>query len=490
MSVNSTNHENTYYITETCYVLSDNLVLVNNGKKSKQLAELPWNLLWCLMQRHGVLVKYEDLYIEIWGDTHRRPQSVSTVLNRLKEYFYDIGVSEEDLNSVFITSRGKGLTFIPHKPVVLGIRRVTEALRTTQIPENHLVDIIECMLFKGISGRMGREGVIALAKKNNTLAALELGELYYHGYVTRNHKADFKTACEWYEKAGNHPTALWTLGYCIMNNYYPVVEKDKIDYMKAKNYFMKALEITTDSGYSAAAYTSLGQLWEEGHFPEDDFPATHRCKPKNWEQAEKYYKKADDLGYHYATNRLGLHKEKESYAYVGNEKYPIAAFGYFKRSVDLIVDGYALNKLGHYFETGFGCEANPAKACECFMRGVDEVLEDDITGWNLFNAARVCANRIPGQPVWYYNLPRAFDLFFEALRKLPQRNHDKVLLEMLDILIVGDTSAFSPEVLNQKKFETNVWVHRYLESIRSDPDAQNSENAEKIRQLSQGLRIK
>lgn len=487
MTINTANQYNLYYITKTCYVLPGNQILVNNGKKSKQLAELPWKLLWCLMQQHGVQVKYTEIYTEVWGDPHHNPQNVATVLNRLKEYFRSIDVTDSELESVFITARGSGITFIPHKPVVVGVRRIAEALRDTHIPEDHLVDIIECMLFKGISGRMGREGVIALAKQNNTLAALELGELYYHGYITRNHKADFKSACEWYEKAGNHPTALWTLGYCIMNNYYPVEEKDQIDYMKAKNYFMQALEITTDAGYSAAANTSLGQLWEEGHFPEDDFPATHKCKPKNWEKAKAYYEKADALGYHYATNRLGLHEEKESYRHPGNKDYPEKAFSYFKRSVDLITDGYALNKLGCYYETGFGCEANPAKACECFMQGVDEVLEDDITGWNLFNAGRVCANRIAGQPAWYYNLPRAFDLFFEALRKLPQKSHDKVLLEMLEILILCDTSAFSPEVLSQKKFETNVWVHRYLESIRNDTELQKGENVAKIRQWSQGL---
>ena len=56
------------------------------------------------------------------------------------------------------------------------------------------------------------------------------------------------------------------------------------------------------------------------------------------------------------------------------------AFSFFSRSIDLVPDGYAFNKLGCFYEKGYGCEPNPSKACECFMRGVDDVLEDDVTG--------------------------------------------------------------------------------------------------------------
>ena len=111
---------------------------------------------------------------------------------------------------------------------------------------------------------------------------------------------------------------------------------------------------------------------------------------------------------------------------------------------------------------GFGCEINPDKACQCYMRAADEALEDDITGWNLFNAARVCANRIKNQPQWYYNLPRAFDLFTEALRTMPLKDQGKVLIEMLEILSFDDISVLTPEAIEQKKYEIQYLAHRYL----------------------------
>ena len=251
-----------------------------------------------------------------------------------------------------------------------------------------------------------------------------------------------------------------------MNNYWPVVEKSQIDYRKARDYFARALEITTTSatGISAAAYTSLGQLWEEGHYPADNFETTHICLPRDMKKAVELYSKANDLGYHYATNRLGRYYEQLARTKLEKrEENRQRAFQLFSRSVELVVDGYALNKLGNYYEEGFGCEKNPSKACDCYMRGVsNEVLEDDVTGWNLFNAARVCAYRIKGQPELYYDLPRAFDLFEEALRKLPQKDHGKVLLEMVDILLHDDVSAFSPETVKRKRREASVWVERFL----------------------------
>ena len=161
-----------------------------------------------------------------------------------------------------------------------------------------------------------------------------------------------------FQRAGNHPTALWTLGYCIMNNYWPKVEPSRIDYLAARNYFQRALEITTESGVSAAAYTSLGQLWEEGHYPEDDFAVTGRLKKWDMEQALAYYRLADERGYHYATNRLGRYYEQQGELQIGNNAgAKKKAFEYYQRSVQLVVDGFALNKLGLYYEKGFGCEA-------------------------------------------------------------------------------------------------------------------------------------
>lgn len=163
----------------------------------------------------------------MYGDKYHEAKYAAQALHRLKdEYFCLIGVDEIVFDQVFVTTPKEGITFHPKKPVNLDLEDIGEALRSTGIPQDQLLSIVDCMLYSGISGRMGREAIIALAKKKNMMACLELGELYYHGYVTRNHKPDYKTACEFYAQSGRHPTALWTLGYCIMNNFWPVVAKD------------------------------------------------------------------------------------------------------------------------------------------------------------------------------------------------------------------------------------------------------------------------
>lgn len=475
-----------FYITETCYWLSKRYVLVNNDKQSGKLSELPRKLMECLMKHPEVKIVYATIYNEVWGDPHHDPSAVAQVLLRLKKYFKNIGVDDQELSDVFQTLRGEGILFIPHRPITPP-PTTGEKLQKIGIKDSDFDEFVDCMLYRGISGRMGREAIVAMAKKGNCLAALELGELYYHGYVTRNHMPDYKTACEYYKQAGQHPTALWTLGYCIMNNYHPVVDEDKVDYLAARDYLMSAIEAKTESGVSAAAYTSLGQLWEEGHYPADDFATTHRCLPADMNQALAYYELADAQGYHYATNRLGRHYERKSAHLAGKSNLKVKAFDYFQRSIGLVVDGYALNKLGYYYETGFGCEVNPDKACECYMRGVDEVLEDDITGWNFFNAGRVCANRIKNQPQWYYDLPRAFDLFVEALRKLPVKDHGKVLIEMMEILSFDDVTALDPAVVKRKKYEMQYRVNLYLDEVEKSDAKPDEEIVAKVKLLAENL---
>lgn len=476
MSSDEVRPENLYYITKTCYVIPERHILVNNGVESEELAALSWSLLNHFLKGPNCTFTHDELINVLYEDDFNRDSSsIALAMTRLRQYFKDIGVDKKDIDKAFQTRRGVGYYFSPEKPPTNKLREVIKALRGTGISENELISMIECMLYRGISGRMGREGVFALARQKIGLAALEVGELYYHGYCTRNHKPDFQKACEWYHKAGNHPTALWTLGYCIMNNFYPQVDPSEIDYAAARDYFVQASSITTESCASAAALTSLGQLWEEGHYPADDFDTTHRCEKPNIGRAIEYYKQADELGYHYATNRLGRYYEKKQDLR--------EAFRCFSRSVELVPDGYALNKLGQYYENGFGCKTNPSKACECYMRGVDEVLEDDVTGWNFFNAGRVCANRITGQPERYYDLPRAFDLFEESLRVLPIESHDQILLEMIDILLYGDVSGLSSENLARKKDDTKSWAQRYLTKAMDSPAMQRNEKTDRIRAL-------
>ena len=338
--------------------------------------------------------------------------------------------------------------------------------------DHDLMEIVEHLMYQGLSGRMGREQLFALANGGNPYAAYEIGELYFHGYITRNHKPDIIKACEWYEKAQNHPGALWTLGYCILNNFYPHVPENEIDYQTALNYFKKAQSIETPFGGSPEALTSIGQMWEEGCYPAEDFAQTRHCLPSDPKKAFEYYCRADALGYHYATNRIALRHEK-----AGRFK---EAFEYYARSAEMVDDGYVLNKLGQFFEYGKGCEKNISKACEYYVKAVEEVLEDDVTAWGLFNAGRVYACRIPNQPEKYFNLNRAFELFVEAFERIKLEEKHLVLHELLDILLAANTSSLANRELNRWKDDVRDLSEIYLREMREHSINEDSENVESI----------
>ena len=469
-------HEDRYYITKTCYVLLNKRELVNLDRSCK-LKGLIWKFLYCLMERHDSIVSYDEICEKLWPNRERGLNDITQVMYRLRHQCFDaVGLASKELEDVLQHISKEGIILRPYRPTSMPLHDVTKGLRQTGIEDQEFSEIVECLMRTGLSGRMGRERLVALANAGNKLAALELGELYYYGYITRNHKPDFHTACEWYQKAGNHPVALWTLGYCIMNNLYPVVDPSQIDYLAARNYLERAVAITTETNVSAAALTSLGALWETGHYPAADFAATRRFEKQNMQRAVAYYRLADKMGYHYATNRLGLYYEKlANTSQAKSEEYRKQAFSCFERSVSLITDGYALNKLGQYYEMGFGCQANPAKACEYYIRGVEETLQDDITGWNYFNAGRVCTNRIKQQPQSYYDLSKAFVYFDEALRKLPSEEHGQILPEILEILmLISGSENMKPMFIIQ----TKAWVERYLNEVH--PETDNEKEALKM----------
>ncbi len=477
--------EDRYYITETCYVLLSKRELVNLNSSCK-LKGLIWKFLNCLMERHDSIVSYDEICEKLWPNKESGLNDITQIMYRLRHQCFDaVGVDSKELEEVLQPIPGEGIILRPYRPTAMPLDGVTDGLRQTGIENQEFSEIVDCLMRLGISGRMGRERLVVLANAGNKLAALELGELYYYGYITRNHKPDFQTACEWYKKAGDHPVALWSLGYCIMNNYYPVVDPSQIDYQAARDYFERTITITTETGISAAALTSIGTLWETGHYPAKDFAETRRCEKQNVKRALSYYKMADEMGYHYATNRLGLYYEKLGrMSQADSEENQKKAFSFFERSVSLVADGYALNKLGLYYENGFGCQINPAKACECYIRGVEEALQDDVTGWNYFNAGRVCANRIKQQPQSYYDLSRAFSYFDEALRKLPVDEHGQILLEMLDILMLNSSSEHMQAVLI---IQTRAWIERYMSKFISTNDVQKEELKMMVRKKAQYL---
>lgn len=448
--------------------------IINNNIET-HVSKLPWRLLEYLMDNPNRLLEYDEIGKYIYESGYRREdrQNITRVRNRLKKYFLDVNVSDGDFEQVFRTEPASGFYFCPHSPIHGVIETASEIVKKTGISERELSEIISCMLLQGISGRMGREGLFALANNNNEYAAYEIGELYMHGYITRNHKPDYKKACHWYARAPHHPGALWSLGYCVLNNYYPYVPDKKIDYKAALDYFNKAQSAQSFTGGSPEALTSIGQLWEEGHYPADDFADTGRCLPKNKKKALEYYSRADELGYHYATNRIALDHEKMG-------RYS-KAFECFKRSAEMVPDGYVLNKLGLMYENGIGCQRDVIKACEHYIGAVESVLEDDVTDWAMFNAGRVYAGRLDGQPLSYFNLQKAFDLFNEALRGLSVEKHDQVLVEMLNILLMADVSSLTDQEVERRKDEIREWSEAYLAAENASKEIRENPNTSIIR---------
>ena len=132
----------------------------------------------------------------------------------------------------------------------------------------------------------------------------------------------------------------------------------------------------------------------------------------------------------------------------------------------MTADGYTYNKLGLMLENGLGCDRDPAEACKCYIAAVEDVLPDDVTPWGMFNAARVYATLVPGQPKHYLNLKRAFDLFFSAMEALPVEKHDQMLNAMLDVIIFN-TNAFHTlgEEAEYIKEKVVLLTRRYLEAV-------------------------
>lgn len=338
-----------------------------------------------------------------------------------------------------------------------------------------LRDMLFCMTHQGISGRMGREQMFALAKAGNQYACYEIGELYYHGYIKKTGEKNYQKACEWYSKAPDHPAANWMLGYCILNNFYPHVPNNEIDYKAALDYFNKAISIQTPYGESPEALTSIGVLWLDGHYPADDFYATRRCLPADEKKALEYFEKADRLGYHYATNRIALHHYNAG-------RYD-EAFRHYSRSAEMIDDGYVLNNLGRMYENGLGCERNAKKACECYLKALHEVLEDDVTAWAKFNAGRVYATRVKDQPIncFKYDLNQAFELFVDSMRDLKTEVHDQMLWVMIDILLKDDLSSLTVRERKKWKHVTMDRAESYLKSVDIQSlDSKSKARAEEI----------
>ena len=474
--------ESRYGLTSTCYVdLFSHSVIneaaVADGIGAKRLSKLQWQMLSYLMDNYGRAISYEELTSHLYPDEpvtsdHHR---IDVNLSRLRKSLSFVGVSEEALKKL-IQVQGT-ILFTPVAPISTHMRTISAVIRDSGMSENELADIVDRMMYQGICGRLGFEMLLALANKGNSWAAYEVGGLYYHGTIKRNRQPDFEKACEWFKRAGGYPGALWALGYCIVNGKYAEPGAKGIDYKTALEYFERAQTARAAAGGHPAALTSIGHLWATGHYPAKDYRITGRFERADIEKAKAFYKQADAMGYRYATNSLAMYYEKK--IVYPDDKNAREAFRLYKRSTELVPDGYTFNKLGLLLEKGIGCKQDPQAACEYYIRAVEDVLDVDVTGWGCFNAGRVYANRIHNQPPRYLNLDRAFDLFFSALRLLPVEKHDQILLEMIDILLQGDLHSLTD--IERRKMEVLDWTESYLRRESSSAEISRNPNTSIIR---------
>lgn len=288
-------------------------------------------------------------------------------------------------------------------------------LRNVKMTEKEYSDIVDCLLCKGMSGRMGRHTLMALAEDGNPMAAFEIGELYYYGYITDygpNDQRGKLEARKWYLRAADRgiPAANWTLAYMIVRQQVPNEGPNGLpDYEEA----LRRLKAAGSS--CAPALTTIGQLWQEGHIPADDFAVTGRFRQADEKKALALYEQAANMGYHYAVNRLAKH-------YHDRKEYK-AALRHWEWSAELVRDSYALNMLGQYYEKGLGCEPDMERACRYYMSSVDDTLPGDRTAWARVNAGRVLTGRLDTYHTGRRDLERAADLLMSAMPdlKLPDQ---------------------------------------------------------------------
>lgn len=424
------------YLSTNCYLDNSSMEIVNvlHSDSSIALQQQPWRFLKALTDNPGQVISYRDL-CKILGFGEGEKHS-SKLVNNLKAKVVaalrEAGIEDSELKQI-ITRRGKGYRFNPPHNNIETTTTTSIFLGNVNMTSKDTSELIDLMLNKGFSGKMGRHTLLSMAMNGNPCAMYEIGEMCYYGYLSDKGNPDYSSAYTWYLKAGQkrHPAALWTLGYMEMNRIYnPDGQDSPINYERVYDFLNRAKSLG-----SPAAITSIGQLWEEGHIPADDYSMSGAFKPADSQQAIEMYAKADRLGYHYATNRLAKAAEE-----AGDYQ---RAFSLFYRVGQMIADGYTYNKLGLMYESGTGCKRNPDEACRYYLMSIESVFPNDITPWGMFNAGRVYCGRIPGQSTQVHDPYKGLTLMLRALDKLKIDEHGKIITEMLSILIkmVSDTQG-------------------------------------------------
>ena len=189
-------------ISENIYADREQKRIVNiETEEFKNLTGHTWMYLECCLENGAGLVTKEQLVRALWpkNPDANHKKYVHKKKNLLKNEFKNIGLSEADFDRIFSTRDGYGIDFHPKEPSIS--EEASDYILETVISADALNEMIHCMLFQGISGRMGRHTLLALANAGNPIAMFEMGELYYYGYITRNQQPDYESARAWYLKA-------------------------------------------------------------------------------------------------------------------------------------------------------------------------------------------------------------------------------------------------------------------------------------------------
>lgn len=416
------------YLTTNCYLDNSSMEIVNilNTECTVALQKQPWRLLKVLTDNPGQVIGYRD-FCRKFGFLESEKNSTKLISNlkaKVVAALREAGIEDAEVKRI-ITRRGKGYRFNPPQNSIETTNTTSVFLGSISMSSKETSDLIDLMLNKGFSGKMGQHTLLSMAMSGNPCAMFEIGEMCYYGYHTENCSPDYPSAYTWYLKAGQkcHPAALWTLGYMEMNGIYnPDGQDSPVNYERVFSYFTKAKSLG-----SPAAITSIGQLWEEGHIPSDDYSSSGTFKPADRRLALEMYSQADKFGYHYATNRLAKAAEE-----AGDYK---RAFSLFYRVAQMIADGYTYNKLGLMYESGIGCKRDPDEACRYYLMSVESVFPNDVTPWGMFNAGRVYCGRIPSQSYQHFDPHKGFTLMLRALDKLKIDEHGKIIAEILAAFI-------------------------------------------------------
>jgi len=297
-------------LSERCLVVVGTHQVINSSSPSViiDIPNQPWLFFSLLLENPDKIVPYTTFISAFKFDINEKGvvRRISNIKSKLISCFKQAGLNDDEAKKLII-QRGNGYR--------LCLPRMTMSIESTsslfltevEISSAEAASLVDLMLNKGFSGKMGRHTLLQMAHEGNACAMFEVGEMYYYGFAAVDGAPDFSRAYSWYHEAAkkNHPAALWTLGYMEINGIFnPDGNNKPINYARAYQYLTRAEKLG-----SPAAMTSIGQLWEEGHIPASDYSESGKFLEADISLALSYYQHADRLGYHYATNRLARHYE-------------------------------------------------------------------------------------------------------------------------------------------------------------------------------------